>query len=663
MTLRSHERATAKGPDGYSSALETEDRSPGSAPARSSLRSDLRLLLLLNILLLACFGFWEIWQLELVSERLHAQQELLSLRDALNARLRDVVPAAESETAATAATAALLPELRDLRDRWRDDGAATPELEAATAAAVAQASSALIAIDGMVATARQRMGWGIAVFLAAFLLLQGWAAWSLRRQLLRPLAALAGRAERLAAGLPDHGVLTAGARRELRVIGRALDGIAERDHRLSELLNLDEATGLPNRRAARQCLSEWVRDGKSGALLLLRVINLGGIRAVYGEAHANAVLYRYAHEVRDAAESFADIVATYAEDTLILLVPSGREGAEAALADVVSGLMSAESERGTREEVLARPELVAAIALFPAHGDTVDAVIGQATTALDNATVRGPGTIERARAADHGVLRRHLAHHETLRQTLESDNLELWFMPIVDVSDSFGRIAHVEALMRMRGDDGEVYPVPGEMMERLLGSPDLLLPASERCFTYACEVLGQMRAAGHDIGMAFNLSAPELRDEHLARLTRIFIESGLPPASLTLEITERAALRGLDQLVPRLQGARERGVRVTLDDFGTGFSSLSHLVELPIDGIKIDRVFISALLDDERSREIVAATTALAQVLKLEVVVEGVETEAQCNRLVELGCPIQQGYLHGKAMPLEQLMLRLAAGF
>ena len=132
---------------------------------------------------------------------------------------------------------------------------------------------------------------------------------------------------------------------------------------------------------------------------------------------------------------------------------------------------------------------------------------------------------------------------------------------------------------------------------------------------------------------------------------------------MTLEITERAALRGLDQIVPRLQGARERGVRVTLDDFGTGFSSLSHLVELPIDGIKIDRVFISALLDDERSREIVAATTALAQVLKLEVVVEGVETGAQCNRLVELGCPIQQGYLHGKAMPLEQLMLRLAAGF
>lgn len=662
MTLRSHERATAKGPDGHAPARETEDRAPGSARAHSSLRSDLRLLLLLNVLLLACFGLWEIWQLELVSERLQAQQELLSLRDALNARLREPVAPATPETDA-AATTALLPELRELRDRWRDDGAATPELEAATTAAVARASSALIAIDGMVATARQRMGWGIAVFLAAFLLLLAWAAWSLRRQLLRPLAALAGRAERLAAGLPDHGVLTKGARRELRVIGRALDGIAERDHRLSELLNLDEATGLPNRRAARQCLSEWVRDGKSGALLLLRVINLGGIRAVYGEAHANAVLYRYAHEVRDAAESFADIVATYAEDTLILLVPSGREGAEAALADVVSGLMSAESERGTREEVLARPELVAAIALFPAHGDTVDAVIGQATTALDNATVRGPGTIERARAADHGVLRRHLAHHETLRQTLESDNLELWFMPIVDVSDSFGRIAHVEALMRMRGDDGEVYPVPGEMMERLLGSPDLLLPASERCFTYACEVLGQMRAAGHDIGMAFNLSAPELRDEHLARLTRIFIESGLPPASLTLEITERAALRGLDQLVPRLQGARERGVRVTLDDFGTGFSSLSHLVELPIDGIKIDRVFVSALLDDERSREIVAATTALAQVLKLEVVVEGVETEAQCNRLVELGCPIQQGYLHGKAMPLEQLMLRLAAGF
>ncbi|MHA7835747.1 MAG: EAL domain-containing protein, partial [Algiphilus sp.] len=434
-----------------------------------------------------------------------------------------------------------------------------------------------------------------------------------------------------------------------------LDGVAERDHQLSELLHTDEATGLPNRRAGRQQLGLWVRNNVTGAIIMLRIINLSGIRAVYGEAHANAVLYRYSRAVYDAAAQWADCIALYGEDVLMLLVPSGAKGAEAALSEIVDELMRTQLDEQESFERLARPELAASIALFPVHGDTVDSALGQASAALDAATARGAGAIERASEAGAGAMRSRLLRNQQIRSKLESEDLVLWFMPVVDVSTDPPRTCHIEALMRMRDEQGEVRPLPHELMEGLLSTPELLLPASERCFRYACDVVHSLHQEGYVLNMAFNLSASELRDEHLARLAQIFSESNVPFGALTLEITERAALRGFEKLVPRLQNMRERGVRVMLDDFGTGFSSMSHLVELPIDGLKIDRTFVRDLETDNRSREIVAATAALARVLHLEVIVEGVETPGQRDLLRDLGCHLHQGFLYSRAISAEQL--------
>lgn len=635
---------TQSSPSATARGVAEADASP--TRGRGSLRRDVLRVLAANLVLLLAFALWQAYALQQLATLSAQKQSLQELRAERSSGDVADVPAGAG---ARVDPAALIARMEAVRSEGGD-----PERLRSLRK---QAMQAITSIETRIAILSDRMKWAVGLLVAVMLLLQAGALWGLRRQILQPLAALAGRAERIASGLSDDMTPMPSTRREFRLIARALDGVGEREVRLAELLHRDETTGLPNRRAARQTLNRWVEEGASGAVIMLRVVNLGSVRAVYGEAEANALLKRYARDAEAVAGQWCDCIAAYAEDVLMLLV---RSGAEAALADVVTALMTAGGEN--EDERSTRPELVAAIALFPVHGDTVDAVIGQASAALDDATARGSGAVERARQTGAGSLRKHLVHHEAMRRAVESDRLELWYMPIIDVHQLPGRICHAEALMRMRDADGQTHPVPMEMMERLLATPDLLLPASERCFRQACETLKRLHADGHNIAIAFNLAAPELRDEHLARLTQIFVDSGLPPASLMLEITERVALRGMEKVVPRLQAAREQGVRVVLDDFGTGFSSLSHLVELPIDGIKIDRVFIKDLETDARSREIVSATNALAQVLKLEVVGEGIESAGQRDLLRELGCHLHQGYLYGKAMPADQLRLRLTAG-
>lgn len=628
---------------------------------RSSLRGDVAILLSLNAMALLAFALWHVWHLDQYLQDRAAFEQMVAQREVLarfvpgqmkSAPLpaRGDAPPADFRVHASTADQLIADWSIAIRQ-----GEGTQALQQRTEQFLSSTGRNIGYWRRSLDEERFRVFGVVVLFLAGFLTLQLYAYRAFQRQVARPLAQLAGRADRLASGLPDQRVLSAHARRELHVIGRALDGIAERDNQLSELLHTDEATGLPNRRAGRQQLAEWVRKNVTGAIIMLRIINLSGIRAVYGEAHANAVLYRYSRAVYDAAAQWADCIAVYSEDVLMLLVPSGAKGAEAALSEIVDELMRTQFDDNESFERLARPELAASIALFPVHGDTVDSALGQATAALDTATARGAGAIERASEAGAGALRDRLMHNETIRTKLESEDLALWFMPVVDIGTDPPRTSHIEALMRMRNERGEVQSLPHELMEQLLSTPELLLPASERCFRYACDVVHELHKDGYEVSMAFNLSASELRDEHLARLAQIFSESNVPFGALTLEITERAALRGFEKLVPRLQNMRDRGVRVMLDDFGTGFSSMSHLVELPIDGLKIDRTFVRDLENDSRSREIVAATAALARVLHLEVIVEGVETAGQRDLLRELGCPLHQGYLYSRAMPAGQL--------
>ena len=244
-----------------------------------------------------------------------------------------------------------------------------------------------------------------------------------------------------------------------------------------------------------------------------------------------------------------------------------------------------------------------------------------------------------------------------LARALERGELLLDYQPQVDARD--GRVAAVEALLRWR------HP------QRGLISPAIFIPAAER--TGLIVPIGDwvLRAACLQsrrwldeglapVRMAVNLSARQFSDKRLARRVEESLDgAGLEPPDLELEITESMMARDPDAAARIVRALRASGVRLMIDDFGTGFSSLASLKRFPIDGLKLDRAFVAHLPHDRYDATITRAVVAIARDLGLDLVAEGVETDDQRIFLAELGCGLLQGYLTGRPQSPERLADRL----
>jgi len=235
-----------------------------------------------------------------------------------------------------------------------------------------------------------------------------------------------------------------------------------------------------------------------------------------------------------------------------------------------------------------------------------------------------------------------------LRQALACGQFHLCYQPIVDAQTL--RLQAFEALLRWQ------EPQLGAL------SPAVFIPVAERSrlilqidryvLGRVLAQLGQWRAAGQSLlPVSVNLSARELKSEDFViRLRGLLERSDIDPALLQLEITERALIDDFGLAARHLREASALGVSFALDDFGTGHSSFSHLRQLPIQRLKIDREFIAGIDHDPRDQKIVRAITAMAHALELQVVAEGVETEAELAMLRRVRCDLMQGYLTGRPM-------------
>ena len=236
-----------------------------------------------------------------------------------------------------------------------------------------------------------------------------------------------------------------------------------------------------------------------------------------------------------------------------------------------------------------------------------------------------------------------------LRRALERRELRAHYQPIVDLAT--GRVVGFEALVRWQHPRRGL--VPPLSFIPLAEETGLIHPLGRWVLETACRQAAAWRDAhqGSNLVMSVNLSGrqfaqPDLVDE----VAGILIESRLAPEALELEITESVVMDESEAGVRTLRRLRDLGVRLVLDDFGTGYSSLSYLKHLPLDTIKIDRSFVAGLSEDA-DRSIVEAVVALAHGLRIGVVAEGIETEAQRRRLIELGCGLGQGYLFSRPVP------------
>ena len=414
-----------------------------------------------------------------------------------------------------------------------------------------------------------------------------------------------------------------------------------------ELAMTDELTGLGNRRALYQNAPLRLRRLPEQSLVALLLLDLDRFKDVndsLGHAAGDRMLQEVASRLRVALDPWPELVVRLGGDEFALLLPETDQAEAQGVAGRVRAVLA---EPMALDGVVVRVDVSIGIAVMTAAAATLPALLRQADVAMYHAKTRRLGTSAYSPEQDEFTSDR-LQTIEELRRSLAGDGIVLHYQPKVDTHDR--TVRSVEALVRWQHPTrGLLYPdaflslvEESGLMEELTGS--VLAKALDQAATW--------RSAGREIAIAVNLSASSLADRFLpSRILQMLSDRSLPAQVLEIEITEDFLMSDRHAAQRILAGLRSSGVRVSVDDFGTGYSSLAYLKELPIDELKLDRSFVSGMVDDERSLAIVRSTISLAHSLGLRLVAEGVEDAATSQELADAGCDVEQGWFYAKALP------------
>ncbi|MGE5493640.1 MAG: EAL domain-containing protein [Actinomycetota bacterium] len=424
------------------------------------------------------------------------------------------------------------------------------------------------------------------------------------------------------------------------------------EERIHYLAHHDALTQLPNRfnlhGRLEQALAMAHRDKRQVAVMFIDLDRFKNINDTLGHHVGDFLLMEVARRLRESVRE-SDIVARLGGDEfVVVLTQADRDSAPALAAKLVERL--GEAYRVSGQELRSTPSI--GISLYPDHGDNVEELMKNADMAMYHAKSMGRNNFQFFARAMNEATTERLLLEDGLRKALERNQFELHYQPQVDVVS--GQVIGVEALVRWRHPDMGLVP-PLKFIP-IAEETSLIVPLGRWVIE---EALGQMavwRRAGIPLPrVAVNLSAHQLQDSGLQEFITAQLERhGLDGKSLELEITESVAMQHPEKTIAFLNTLRAQGIEVAIDDFGTGYSSLAYLKRLPLDRLKLDRSFVMDIEHDSNDATISAATISLAHSLRLAVVAEGVETEAQLQFLQDLDCDFAQGYLFSKPLPAEQ---------
>lgn len=416
----------------------------------------------------------------------------------------------------------------------------------------------------------------------------------------------------------------------------------------------DQLTTLPNRRSLATALTALsasdspVGTSSRRALLLLDLHKLREINASVGRHFGEELLWRVANRLaRNVRRD--DLLARVSDEEFAILLGVGSD-LTAARAQA-SRLLEAISIPFELDAISVQIDACVAIALYPDHCDhpqellnRAEAAIPYAKSALSKIAVYESG-FEVDRDHDPNLIR------ELRAALIDGDELTLHYQPKVNASD--GSVHSVEALLRWQ------HPARGLLLpEEFLPSAEragLMRTLANRTINLTLEQIRLWRDQGIALTVAVNLSTTNLLDLDLAvTIERLLRTHGLPPDALIIEITE-SALVDSERSRNTVAALQLLGVRISLDDYGTGWSSLARLQDVSVDELKLDRRFVARLAQDPRSVAIVQSTVDLAQNLGADLVAEGVEDDATLSALRRYGCTITQGFVHSPPLPPEEL--------
>ncbi|GIF11483.1 putative bifunctional diguanylate cyclase/phosphodiesterase [Actinoplanes teichomyceticus] len=419
----------------------------------------------------------------------------------------------------------------------------------------------------------------------------------------------------------------------------------------------DSLTGLPNRRQLYERAGRLFSDGGHRSLVALLLIDLNHFKEVndtLGHAAGDDVLCEVARRLNEAAEP-GDLVARLGGDEFAVLLTGLPTPALAnhRAATMLGALEPSIEVEGMRITV----EAAGGIALAAGAG-SVEELMRRADIAMYQAKRAGEPTMIYAHARDTADVERLMLTGE-LRRAVSEHEFTVDFQPIVDLGS--GEVVSAEALARWNHPDhGDLSPV--QFLETVERSGQL--PAfADAVLEESLLAMQGWRAAGFDLPVAVNVSPRSLLDPHfpatvLARLER----HDVSPGQLVLELTETLTISQLDVVERVLAELRNAGIRLAVDDFGTGVSSLSVLSRIPVHQLKIDRGFVAAVETSAEAAAVVRTTVDLARNLHLTVVAEGVESEPQRRALWELGCQAGQGHLFARPLSAARLLGTLQRG-
>jgi diguanylate cyclase (GGDEF)-like protein len=433
-----------------------------------------------------------------------------------------------------------------------------------------------------------------------------------------------------------------------RVTKRLRGHLAEIEHQALH----DGLTGLPNRdllrRRVDEALAEARERGSGVSVLLLDLDRFKEINDTLGHQSGDQLLQRLGDRLSSLIRD-TDTVARLGGDEFAVVSP-GAADADSALAlaeRIRAGLDVPVSLAGLTVQV----EASIGIALFPEHGDDVEALIRHADVAMYNAKKTHRPMLY-AQKDDHYSADR-LALVGELRRAIAEGELVVHYQPRVELAS--GDVRSVEALVRWDHPERGLLS-PGEFLP-LAEHTGLIRPLTRYVLDAALADCAGWVAEGLRPGVSMNLSARDLLDADLpVEVEALLARHGVDPTLIEMEITENTILTDPERARMVLERLRDLGVRLSIDDFGTGFSSLGQLRRLPVDVLKIDKSFVFNMDNDENDDVIVRSTIELGHNLGLRVVAEGVETQETWNRLAQLGCDTAQGFFISRPLPRQVLV-------
>ena len=424
------------------------------------------------------------------------------------------------------------------------------------------------------------------------------------------------------------------------------------EEELERLATRDALTGLANRAQMIEEIGHALavdrRAGTSTAVLMMDLDRFKFVNDSLGHAVGDELIRGAARRLESIVR-VGDLVVRPGGDEFVVVMRDLHDPAEA----LHVGWRIVEAFRAPFATIGADFYATASLGVaISVDGNDPHDLVREADTAMYVAKAEGGDRLAVFNEELRSAVRDRVRLESDLRSAIERGELEVWFQPEVDLTS--GCVVAAEALLRWRRHDGEVWPA-GRFIE-VAEETGLIVGLGELILRRACEAAASWPESGAGVlTVRVNLSAHQLGDAGLLDgVDEVLAASGLDPARLCVEITESVFLQGTRTVLDNLAGLRSRGVTIASDDFGTGYASLSHLRDYPVDLVKIDRSFVGDVTDGASGRGLVAGIVSLSRSLGLAVTAEGVESEAQAASLVAMGCRTAQGFLFAPAVDLDE---------